>query len=74
MLAYTSVLIFSVLKTLKLTLAHTNTHILFTNITHTKHTYKHTCTHTNSHTLKNAHTTHINYTYTLSSVCVSVND
>ena len=50
--AYTCVLIFSVLKMLKLTLVHTNAHILLTYTTLTTHTYTHTHT---THTLSNVY-------------------
>ena len=70
--AYTCALIFSFLKTLKLTLVHTNNHILLTHTTYMipyTHTYKHTCTHTNtySHTFIRTH-----YAHTLEYVCVCV--
>ena len=56
-------LIFLFLKTLKLTLVHTNTHKLLTYTTHTRHTLINTHTNTYTPTHTNAHTTN-----TLSSV------
>ena len=67
--AYKCVLIFSVLKTLKLTLVLTNMHILLTHIIHATHTHKHTCKHTNSHTLTHTHS-HTHTLRTHSRVCI----
>ena len=55
--AHTCVHIFSFLKTLKLTLVHTNSHILLAYTTHMiPHTHKHTCTHTSTHSYTHTHT------------------
>ena len=65
---------FTVFKTFKLTLMHTNMHILLTYTTHTTHTLinTHALTHTNTHTLRTHTCTH--FAHTIECVCVSMSD